>query len=84
MSKKCIEDLTGKKFGTLTVIKPYARKMHGHNSHWLCECDCGRKLIVRHDNLRDGRTKSCSACRGHRGLSSVFVWEEGEINDGIV
>lgn len=80
-----IADLTGKRFGTLTVIEFYPqRKMNGHNAHWLCECDCGRKLIVRHDNLRDGRTKSCSACRGHRGLPSVFVWEEGEVNNGIV
>ena len=31
------KDLTGKKFGSLTVIKYLGKSL------WLCECECGRK-----------------------------------------
>lgn len=54
----CVHDLTGQKFGRLTVIKKY-----GHNKSnailWLCQCDCGNQVIVIGDHLRTGHTKSC-------------------------
>lgn len=53
---KCI-DLTGQKFGRLTVIKRAENK--GTRATWLCKCDCGNELIVVGKNLRTGNTKSC-------------------------
>lgn len=51
-------DLTGKKFGKLTVIE---RTFNKNNSVcWLCLCDCGNYTVVRSDALRQGITKSCS------------------------
>ena len=29
------------------------------NPQWLCKCDCGKEIIVRSDNLKSGKTKSC-------------------------
>jgi len=51
-------DMTGQKFGKLTVIKMagYARK---HRIQWLCSCECGRNTIVEGAALRSGNTKSC-------------------------
>lgn len=47
------KDLTGQKFGRLTVIS-----YNGHRS-WHCKCDCGRETDVVTDNLINGRTTSC-------------------------
>ena len=70
-----IIDLTGQKFGCLVAIKPVAHGEKVHNTHWLCECDCGVKLIVRSDNLKLGHSTRCSRCGGRS--ESVFVAEEG-------
>lgn len=53
-------DLTGDRFGDLTVVKEVDRV--GGQSRWLCQCDCGTESIVRLGNLRNGHTVSCG-CR---------------------
>lgn len=63
MSKatRCI-DLTGKKFGKLTVVKrqPNHITPSGQTkAMWLCLCDCGNETIVSSQDLKSGHTKSC-------------------------
>lgn len=71
-------EITGQRFGHLTVIKRSFRKTKGCRSlHWICECDCGRRVIARSDNLRSGRTTKCSACRNKAGRQSVFFFDGG-------
>ena len=50
-------DLTGKKFGRLTVIERAENK--GKSVMWVCKCECKNITIVRPENLRSGRTQSC-------------------------
>jgi hypothetical protein len=50
-------DLTGQKFGKLTV-KENAGRMNGHN-WWYCECDCGQLTLNSTSSLNAGRSKSC-------------------------
>ena len=59
---RMVIDLTGQKFGRLTVIsraadhiQPSGRK----NIAWLCCCECGNYVVVIGNSLRQGRTKSC-------------------------
>lgn len=57
-----VKDLTGQKFGRLTVIRKadyYISPKGQKQTQWLCECDCGKKLIVRTTNLKSGNSKSC-------------------------
>ena len=56
MSK--INDLTGKRFGRLTVIKYYGSNKNG-KSLWLCKCKCGNNKIVLGNSLVTSLTKSC-------------------------
>ena len=50
MGRKAI-DLTGKRFGKLTVI---SRKENiGNSAAWLCQCDCGNKTVVDGKKLGD-------------------------------
>lgn len=58
MGKKL--DLTGQRFGRLTVLKE-AGKNCGHIT-WLCRCDCGNEIIVKGIHLTSGHTTSCT-CR---------------------
>lgn len=57
-----IEDLTGRKFGYLTVIAPSKTKA-GRNG-WLCECECGNTIIERAWVLEHGARLSCG-CKQH-------------------
>lgn len=52
------KDITGRRFGRLTVIKRVENDKLG-NAQWLCACDCGNKTIARGVALRQGKTKSC-------------------------
>lgn len=51
-------DLTGQKFGRLTVVERVENKRR--RSQWLCKCDCGNEVKVSSSGLRSGNTKSCS------------------------
>ena len=53
------EDLTGKKFGKLTAIKPTTKRNISHRVIWLCACECGNQTEVSADHLKSGNTKSC-------------------------
>lgn len=49
-------DLTGKKYGKLTVLRKSDKK--GKNSYWICRCDCGVEKEICATALKHGQ-KSC-------------------------
>ncbi len=55
-------DLTGKRFGKLTVIKKHNQDKWG-GWNWLCRCDCGNETVVSGGHLRGLKTKSCGCSR---------------------
>ena len=58
-------DLTGQRFGKLTVLQRDTSKPIGHDcaTYWLCKCDCGNECSVPAAHLRKGQTKSCGCMR---------------------
>lgn len=52
-----LDNLTGQRFGRLTVIER-APKL-GKNTAWLCVCDCGEYKAVPAYRLKSGETTSC-------------------------
>lgn len=56
------EDLTGRRFGHLTVIS-YAESKNSRR-YWNCICDCGNKTIVLTSHLTSGYTTSCGCAKG--------------------
>jgi len=52
-------DLTGQRFGKLTVLKRDYEHQKGRTAYWLCQCDCGKQKVIDGANLRRGQTKSC-------------------------
>ncbi len=55
-------DLTGKRFGKLTVLHQSERKSPRGELYWLCRCDCGNEKEILGNNLRRGLTSSCGDC----------------------
>ena len=51
------KDLTGQRFGRLTVVERAENKKD--RVMWRCRCDCGNEHIVRANSLVTGRCKSC-------------------------
>lgn len=75
------KDLTGIKFGRLTVIKKYDVVGNGE-SRYLCNCDCGKKdLIVRRGNLKGGNTQSCGCLQSERVAESCKKYNKYEFFD---
>lgn len=59
---KVKNDLTGKKFGRLTVlrqIEDYISPKGRYIAKWLCECECGNVTEVAGYQLTSNRIKSC-------------------------
>ena len=51
-------DLSGQRFGRLTVIERVEdriRKSGKHEICWLCQCDCGNKKIISRNSLKSGK-----------------------------
>ena len=58
-------DLTGQRFGKLTVLAP--AENIGIKTAWRCRCDCGREATVKTYHLRCGHTKTCGCGSGPEG-----------------
>ena len=56
MSKKL--DLTGHRFGRLTVLEEAGRSTCG-KIQWRCLCDCGGEIVADGGDIKRGRTQSC-------------------------
>ena len=54
-------DLSGQRFGNLTVINR-AGTQHGSVT-WNCKCDCGKAVIAKSNTLKSGHTKSCGCMK---------------------
>jgi hypothetical protein len=63
------DDLTGRRFGSLTAVKENGRGKD-RRILWECECDCGNKTNVAGRDLMNGHTKSCG-CRQKLVVSSI-------------
>lgn len=76
------KDLTGQRFGYLTIIKK-AGKSKNNKTLWLCKCDCGNEKICIGNDLITGRTKSCGCLRkkgsqrthGFRYTRLYYIWQ---------
>jgi len=59
--RKGVEDIAGRKFGTLIALYPSKDK----SGYWHCRCECGKERDVRRNDLISGNTKTCGATIHH-------------------
>lgn len=72
LGRKAI-DLTGQRFGRLTVVQRsnYPHSQTNGQALWDCLCDCGRSHMVFSGQLRTGRTKSCGCLRADKARTLI-------------
>lgn len=56
-------DLTGRRFGRLTVTGRFPGNMYKTQVAWECQCDCGGVLVTIGASLRRGAVNSCGCIR---------------------
>ena len=54
-------DVTGQKFGKLTVIRENGKKYR--STAWLCRCECGCEKTIVGYSLREGKSQSCGCVK---------------------
>ena len=59
--RRLLNDLTGRRFGRLTVIG--VADDGKRKTSYICQCDCGTVKKVRADGLLSGNTKSCGCLK---------------------
>lgn len=57
------EDITGRVYGCLTVLKK--SETRGKRAMWVCKCECGKIKVVRGGHLKSGAIISCG-CAGRK------------------
>lgn len=92
--RKRLPDISGKKFGKLTVMRRAATVVGTHHALYECKCDCGKTKTIEAFQLVGGGTKSCG-CHSVCYMKENSVYLRGElhplwkgdsrlINDGYV
>lgn len=72
-----IRDLTGVRFGLLTVLGIEDRR---RRVYWLCRCDCGGSRVVGGSDLTRGRADHCGCLKGGRRRQAAT--KHGEAANG--
>lgn len=67
---KRVHDLTGQRFGRLTVIGIDEGKQT-KKTYWICQCDCGKISSHRSDGLLAGTIKSCGCYKSEQDAIRV-------------
>lgn len=63
-------DLTGQKFGRLTVLYKDTNRKTNSGSYWICQCECGKIKSIKSSSLRRGEILSCGCYRTEQVMSS--------------
>jgi len=69
-------DLSGQRFGRLTVIEKVPSETR--NARWKCICDCGKETYPLGTTLRRGESKSCGCIK--REMNRKQLTKHGECN----
>lgn len=79
-----MNDITGKRYGMLTVVSLAGKDKHGALL-WNCKCDCGTEKVIVGNSLKSGATVSCGCKKSkiHSGdrfgrLTAVESVREGK------
>ena len=74
-------DLTGERFGRLTVIERAGTYSYADGAvkipTWRCRCDCGKETVVIGRNLKSGATRSCGCIKSETNRANMLrYWRE--------
>lgn len=74
MGKKL--DLSGLKFGKLTVIEETNMRNNSGSVLWMCQCDCGKITHTTATSLKNGKSSSCGCLGSDRRIENcAHIWQ---------
>lgn len=72
-------DLTGKRFGRLTAIRPTDKRDSNGSVLWVCRCDCGNELEVTQAHLMHGKYRADIGFKSRRFYLGTFKTYEDAV-----
>ena len=76
-----IKDISGQKFGLLTVIQWAGESAEDRRAMWLCKCECGNETTINSHLLLSGHVTSCGCKKESLGeIKVTSVLNELEYN----
>ena len=84
ISKKRLDDLTGKQFGRLTVIERAEDVIHpsgARSVRWICRCECGNICTIYAESLKSGGAKSCGCLK--KELATIQMTKHNGTNERL-
>ena len=86
--QRAIRDLTGQRFGRLTVLELAAEREYSKPSlaRWRCRCDCGNETVVTSAALVSGNTRSCGCIKNEQraNMSDYMHYSNGTCLERLV
>lgn len=73
-TRRLAKDLTGQRFGRLTVLRSTDLSMpesNGNRLGWLCRCDCGKEIVATSKSLHSGKFPSCGCLLSENGRKKI-------------
>lgn len=67
---KEMEDLTGRTYGKLSVIR-FSHKDKRNSSFWFVKCSCGKEKIINGSSMKNGHTKGCGCLNKEKKLKPI-------------
>lgn len=75
-------DLARKQFSRLLVLQR-SPMQHKSGALWICRCSCGTTIVVRGNDLRHNKTKSCGCLRRDQSKNNVKIAHKSRIKHGL-
>ena len=68
-------DLTGQKFGKLTVVELLQERKNG-KKYYNCLCECGNYIKLRSTDLRNKKRDSCGCDKSAGAPKKIWNWHD--------
>lgn len=70
MKKGTYKDISNKRYGMLTAIRPLGKNEQGRML-WECRCDCGKITVSTVSDITRGHTKSCGCLKREKSRNRM-------------
>lgn len=80
-----IKNLSGRKYGRLTVVELSGSKLCGSQrvTMWKCLCECGAEATVRSGSLQSGLTRSCGCLKLEKSGQNMSSFNKSQSDLGM-
>jgi len=80
---KAATDLTGRRFGRLTVSAEADKRLGIKHRRWSCLCDCGKSVTIEQRSLIIGKAQSCGCIQREKAAEQAALMGAGNATHGM-